>query len=260
MGFIRFALDMRARRFDMVLNLQNTNRFDILTKMSGAKYKSEVVTLERPTNGVEGVFAILRTVGLNLKKRYYELWLTDSDLAFAEHFYARHEITAEDKIIGLNPAAGWKSKQWPLEHYADLAMKLFAATGAKSVIFGSRDECDRAEEIKQRAGSNCPVIIASGETTIRQAFALIRRCSAFVSNDSGLMHAAALQDVPTIGIFGATNPAFHGPAGEGHLTFFRGVDCSPCSKPECDLDMEQYFCLNAIPVIEVFKGVRRIMR
>jgi heptosyltransferase-2 len=90
--------------------------------------------------------------------------------------------------------------------------------------------------------------------------ALIERCSAFVSNDSGLMHAAALQEVPTAGIFGPTNPAFHGPCGEGHLTFFRGVDCSPCSLPECNLEAERYYCLGAIPPIEVYKGVRRIMR
>ncbi|MFA6448171.1 MAG: glycosyltransferase family 9 protein [bacterium] len=258
MGFIRFALEMRSRQFDMVLNLQNTNRFDILTKLSGAKYKSEVITLERPMNGVEGVFEVLRTAGLRPKKRYYELWMTDADRSFAESFLARNGIAATDKIIGLNPAAGWESKQWPVIHYADLAAKLISADGAKIIVFGSGEERGRAEEIQRLAGS--PITIASGETTIRQAFALIRLCSAFVSNDSGLMHAAALQDVPTAAIFGSTNPAYHGPAGDGHLTFFRGVDCSPCSKSVCEMDFEQYYCLTAIPASEVYKGVRRIMR
>jgi heptosyltransferase-2 len=260
LGFIRFALDIRSRDFDLALNFQNTNRFDLLAKISGARYRSKIVTLERPVNGIEGVFKILRTVGIRPERRYYEVWLTDTDRRFASEFLARHGFLEGDKFIGLNPAGGWRSKQWPLEHYADLAQRLAAAVNAKFIIFGSAEERSRAEEIRRLADDGISFAISAGETTVRQAMALIERCSAFVSNDSGLMHAAALQEVPTVGIFGPTNPAFHGPCGEGHLTFFRGVDCSPCSLPECNLEAERNYCLGAIPPIEVYKGVRRIMR
>ncbi len=259
-GFIKFAFDIRSYGFDLVLNLQNTNRFDIISKISGARYRSKIITLERPMNGVEGVFEILKTVGIIPKRRYNEIWLSESDRAFASDFLARHGYLNGDKIVGLNPAGGWRSKQWPVEHYADLAQKLAGAVGARFIVFGSAEERNRAEEIQRIAGEECSFAIASGETTIRQAIALIERCSAFVSNDSGLMHAAALLEVPTAGLFGPTNPAYHAPAGVGNLTFYRGVDCSPCSCPECELDVEKYFCLGAILPKEVFKGVRQIIR
>ncbi len=258
LGFIRFAMEIRERKFDLVLNFQNTRRFDLLARISGARWKTDIVTLDRPMNGVEGVFEILRTVGIRPNRRFYEFWFEEADLGYAADFLERNDIAEGEKIVGLNPGGGWTSKQWPLEHYAELATKLAAGAEARIVVFGSGEERDRAEKIAKDAG--CKVAIAAGETTIRQAAAIIRRCSAFVSNDSGLMHIAALLDIPTVGIFGPTNPAYHGPCGDGHLIFYRGVECSPCSKPECHLDFERYYCIDAIPVTEVYKGVRRIMR
>ena len=103
-------------------------------------------------------------------------------------------------------------------------------------------------------------VVVAGDTTIRQAARLIRECAVFVSNDSGLMHVAAIQDVPTIGLFGPTNPAYHGPCREGNIALYRGVECAPCYSAECTLDIDPLYCINSISVEEVFRTVRRIMR
>lgn len=257
-GFLRVARDIRSRGFDLVLNFQNTKRFDLVAKASGAEYRSGIVTLDRPINGVEGVFKILETVGLQPKRRHYEFWFDEKDLKYAEGFFERHGVSEADRIAGINPGGGWESKQWALERYADLADRLTETAGARVVVFGSAEERGRAEEIARLAEH--PVIINSGESTVRQAACAISRCSVFVSNDSGLMHVAAHQDVPTVGIFGSTNPAYHGPCREGNVAVYRGVDCSPCSDPECRLDFETHYCLRAITVDQVFKEARGIMR
>jgi heptosyltransferase II len=257
-GFINVIRDIRSRRFDLVLNFQNTKRFDLIGNLSGAAYKSSVVTLDRPTNGVEGAFRILETVGIDPQRRYYEFWYTAEDREYALAFLERHGLSEKDKLVGINPGGAWRSKQWPLEKYAELADKLTEATGARVVVFGLKDERNRAEQIAQRAER--PLIVNSGESTIRQTALIISMCSLFVSNDSGLMHVASLQDVPTVAIFGSTNPAYHGPCREGNVVIYRGTDCSPCYEPECNLDIEKYFCLGAISADQVFREARRIMK
>lgn len=256
-GFVKLMPEIRARKFDLVLNLQNKKRFDVVAKLSGARYSTEVIEVDRPVDGVDGVFQILKTVGLTPRRRRYEFWFTGEDHQFAERFYARNELPQDSPIAGLCPAGGWKTKQWPLENYAALADLITDTYDTKVVVFGSKAERERAERIAELAANE--VIITSGETTVRQAARLIKNCRVFVSNDSGLMHLSAHMGAPTVGIFGGTNPAIHGPVREGNSTVYRGADCSPCNSPECVLDWEHYFCLSSIPAGQVFKTVRQVI-
>ena len=257
-GFLRFAMSIRKKQFDMVLNLQNTKRFDYLARFSGAPRRTEIVELTRPTDGIEGVFEVLRSAGLDPRRRVYEFWYDPDDHIFAQHFLMDNELLSHHRIIGISPAGGWSTKQWPIRHYAALIDRLAAISDTRFMIFGSKDEHERAMEIASLVTPS--VVIASGKTTIRQAARLITECKAFVSNDSGLMHVAAIQDVPTVGIFGPTNPAYHGPCREGNIALFKGVDCSPCYKADCTLDFEHNFCINSITVDQVLQAVKQVMR
>lgn len=256
--FLKFGMMIRKRKYDMVLNLQNTRRFDLLATISGAREKTDLTRHDRPIKGVEAGFKILETVGIKPKRRYSEFWYTEEDHAFAAKFLADCGIKPRTRIAGLCPGGAWVSKQWPLQYYTELANRLYETTGASIIVFGGPGEEARAEEIKKNALA--PVYIATGKTTLRQAARIISECSIFVSNDTGLMHIAAHVNVPTVGIFGSTNPNFHGPCGEGNLSVFRGVECSPCYLPECKLDFELYYCQTAISVEDVHSKVKLIMR
>lgn len=256
--FWKFSYGLRKKKYDLVLNLQNTRRFNIMGMISGARERTDIITLERPTKGVEGVFRVLETVGINPKRQYFEFWYTEEDHAFAKKFLSDCGIAPKSRIAALCPGAQWLSKQWPLQYYTELANRIHENTKAPIIIFGGPGEESRAVEIQEN--SSAVVHIATGKTTLRQAARIISECSIFVSNDSGLMHLAAHVNTPTLGIFGSTNPAYHGPCGEGNLAVFRGVECSPCYLPECKLDFERYYCQSAISVDDVYRQVKSIMR
>ena len=67
----------------------------------------------------------------------------------------------------------------------------------------------------------------SGQLDLQGLGGFISRCSAFVANDSGPMHMARALGVPTLAVFGSTDPAMFDFA--GHSVLFAGVECSPCS-------------------------------
>ncbi|MBU0574973.1 MAG: glycosyltransferase family 9 protein, partial [Proteobacteria bacterium] len=78
----------------------------------------------------------------------------------------------------------------------------------------------------------------------------------FISNDSGLMHVAGALGIPTIAIFGSTNPVTTSPAGVKSIVIHHDVDCSPCLKPVCPTDFR---CMDLIGVEEVYTAARKLM-
>ncbi len=53
-----------------------------------------------------------------------------------------------------------------------------------------------------------------GRVDLLTAYAVLRRCSLFVGNDSGLMHIAAAAGTPTLGLFGPSRERHYAPWGE----------------------------------------------
>jgi len=98
------------------------------------------------------------------------------------------------------PLAGWGSKQWPLEHYSELAGRL----NMPLVVNGPPDSADFLNRIE---GAH---VHLSGLDGLIDA---TRRAHAIVGVDSGPLHLAAALGKPGVAIYGPTDPASHGPYG-----------------------------------------------
>ncbi len=108
----------------------------------------------------------------------------------------------ESDFVLASPMAGWRSKQWPLEHYAVLAARLREELGVPLVLNGP-------------PGASFPevpgaIVHCSGLAGLVDA---TRRAAAVVGVDSGPMHLAAAIGKPGVAIFGPTDPARNGPYG-----------------------------------------------
>ena len=96
----------------------------------------------------------------------------------------------------------------------------------------------------------------SGRTLLGEAMGVIKECRLFVSNDSGLMHVASALGVPTVAIFGSTDPIATGPRGAGTRIVTHEVSCAPCLRRECPTD---YRCLLSIEPEEVWEEMEALM-
>ena len=83
---------------------------------------------------------------------------------------------------------------------------------------------------KSKSWHNTKLINLAGKTTLREAIYLISQCRLFISNDSGLMHIAGALNIPTVAIFGSTNPVTTSPVGNKSVIVRKEVSCSPCLK------------------------------
>ncbi len=100
------------------------------------------------------------------------------------------------EFVLASPLAGWRSKQWPPEHYRALGALIARELGMRLVLNGP-------------PGSGMPHI--SGLAGLIDA---TRRAAAVVGVDSGPMHLAAALGKPGVAIFGPTDPARNGPYGD----------------------------------------------
>ena len=85
----------------------------------------------------------------------------------------------------------------------------------------------------------------------------LRTCDVLLTNDTGTMHLAAHLGVPTVALFGSTEPALTGPLGAGHRVIRHHVECSPCFLRECPIDFR---CMQAIEVSEVSAAVEGVLK
>jgi heptosyltransferase-2 len=123
----------------------------------------------------------------------------------------------------------------------------------KIIVFGGPGEGSLGERI---AGGVSDCISFSGKTDLREAMALIGRCTLFITNDSGLMHVAAALDRPLIAIFGSTDHITTGPYGSNSRIVRMPMPCSPCMKPECP---EDHQCMKRISVEMVYEAAEEFL-
>jgi heptosyltransferase I len=109
----------------------------------------------------------------------------------------------------LNPGAGWGGKQWPPERFGAVAQAL-AEHNLKSLVNAPPGEEALAADVVEAGGGHAFAISCS----IGQLIALTRRARLFVGGDTGPMHLAAALGVPTVALFGPTDPARTGPFSE----------------------------------------------
>lgn len=150
--------------------------------------------------------------------------------------------------IGLCPGAEYgPAKRWLPERFAEVARAVIEKhPECEWQLFGVEKDREIGDEIAQKIGSNCTSLI--GKTSLGGLIERLRECRLLLTNDTGTMHLAAHLGVPTVAIFGSTEPALTGPLGAHSRVIRHHVECSPCFLRECPLDFR---CMNAVSAEEV---------
>lgn len=147
------------------------------------------------------------------------LWFDEKTLADADKILP----AGGDPVLAVGPTANWPGKEWPQENYVALIRRLTAQDGilpgARLAVVAAPGEEDRAWPVLRAVERERRVdAIAKGPPLLGAA--VLARCALFIGNDSGLMHAAAAANIPTLGLFGYGWPQLYRPWGDkgGYVT------------------------------------------
>jgi heptosyltransferase-2 len=138
----------------------------------------------------------------------------------------------EPPRLGLAPGAQWDTKRWPAEHFAALIADFRARRPDPIVIhLGPREEQWFPGSPLAEACRQWPDIEVVKDRSLPEVASSLARCSAVVTNDSGLLHLAEAVGTPVLALFGPTVRHFgYFPVLDRSEVLEIDLECRPCSR------------------------------
>ena len=261
---------LRQRKFDVALDLQGLIKTGLIAFLSGAALRLGLnrKNCREPLNALfankkasfMGQGSHVVDIYLNLiqlaggtepapKPRPLEV--PEETTAKMDVFFRENPDLPAKPIAVINPGAGFPTKLWKLDRFAKLADRIVREQGLHILLAWGPGEKPMAEQI---ADSMTEKSWIAPKTSIRESIALFRRTALMISCDSGPLHLCAGMGIPTVSIFGPTDPGRNGPYGPNHQVVYKQQPCSFCWKKTCAI--ETHDCMEQVEVDEVFQAVK----
>jgi len=136
--------------------------------------------------------------------------------------------------VAICPGAEYgPAKRWPVENFLTVARHFATKHKARILLLGATGDAPLAAELaaKLPEAEN-----RAGKTSLAEFMAALAGAQLVFCNDSGAMHVASVLNIPTVAIFGSTEPQLTGPLGSRTQVLRHHVPCSPCFLRECPID------------------------
>ena len=262
---------LAAYRFDLALDLAESSMSRPLLLLSGAPFLYGFYDRDWPwlTAGFEGathdpkndreiaphstrVLACVERLGALLHGRAEVMRRTD----LSRDRLRAYGLPDRDRFAVLHTGARIAFSRWP--HYGALAALLLARTDLRVVLLA--DDAAAAGTLPEEVLASDRFHLLTGRLPFDDLDALLSFCSAFVGNDSGPKHLAALRGANVVSLHAArVNWAEWGQEMSGCI-ISRKVPCAGCSiyhdADECGQD---YACITEIRVQEVLAAVMALL-
>ncbi|HMP73943.1 MAG TPA: glycosyltransferase family 9 protein [Kiritimatiellia bacterium] len=239
-----FLGELRRERYDVVLDFQGLQKSAWVSRLARAGLRVG------PSFHREGSRLLYHEVtGARNKERHAVeecldavRWagLTPGEVSFPVSFPRPEEVLPDSPRVGLLPCSRWETKNWPPEHFAEVARGLMETRNASVFLFGARED----EEVCRSIATLAPGCLnRCGRTSLPELGGYLARMDVVVCVDSGPMHVAAAAGTRVVAVFGATSALRTGPFGDRHRVLARELGCRPCLSRTCRLPERDIRCL-----------------
>ncbi len=256
---------IRKTGYDLVIDLFSNPRTAIITMFSGApyrvgfpfkwrKYAYNIIVIPRSgeVHNVEFNLDALRRIGIPIRTTQPTFILDNASREFADNFI-KTEGLSRDGFLTINIGGGWQTKRWPIEKFIDLCHQIEKNLGLPIVVLFGPSERDEALKISRSSKA-----ISAPQTSLHQMGAIMKLSRLLITNDSGPMHIAAALMVPTLAIFGPTNPKLQGPYGNvSDIVRNESLDCLQCNLTKCPINN---LCMNDLQPDTVFRHLLELIQ
>jgi heptosyltransferase-2 len=204
---------------------------------------------------VAGYLHVAQAAGAPPVAPRLELATTADDERRADAVWQRLGWTSTDRVVVLNTGGAFgAAKDWPGEHFAELARRLAVERDLRVLVNCGPKERDAARGI---AAAACDPRVASladeAELPIGLTKAVVRRAALLVTTDSGPRFFGVAFGVPTVTLFGPTNPIMTQTYSPHETSLSLGLSCRPCMKRVCPLGHHR--CMRELSVERVWAAI-----
>jgi len=210
---------------------------------------------------VEYNLALLKPLGIPLDAaalRFAIRIAPEERRAVEARLHSLGALPGRNRVI-IHPGSGGSAREWPLQHFAELARRLQQREDVQVFVTGTPGERRQVDEVARRAGS--PALDLGGLWTIRELAAVIQSASLLVSNSTGPLHLAAALGTPVLGFYPMVTPMSArrwGPYG-AHAEVLEAMPVQGC--PACaGGDARECLCMESIGVDRALEVAERLLK
>lgn len=174
--------------------------------------------------------------------------LDRSQIERVDTMLAHENISDDDTIIALQLGSRHDQRQWPVEYFAECAIKLLQQKKVHILLLGTKADRTRGDILKQHmAGFDRSQLRRVhdfiSKTNIGELAGLLTRSNLLISCDTGTMHLAAAVGCKGLALFFGPAFVYHtGPYAPENWIIQVRSHCTPCieDRPQCkNLDCKQ---------------------
>lgn len=269
LGKLRFMLELRRRKFDLGVVLDNATAMPLTLWIGGVRYRVGLIrkrrfarlldksipfdrTIHEMVDNFRNVVALL---GADISNSATEVFPTAQEEGSVNALFESAGISPADALVALNPGASAPSNRWTPERFAELVDLLSNYRRVKVIVLGGTADLDAVNSIRGLAKHR--FVEFTGRLTILELAVVLGRCRLAVTGDTGPMHIAVAMGTKVICLFGPAVPHESGPGyAPGNRTIRKVVSCPNCTKYLC---REDHKCMRLISAEEVFGTVREMI-
>jgi len=270
----RWIRELRAQRFDLVIDLRTGTRGAFIAGLSGAGTRigrfaidgrlwrnrvfNQLVTPpdESFQYAVEHNLNILSPLSLSIRDRALQISIPDNRKQAAARLFSSENIPVNRPLLAFHPFSLWKYKEWQVDFCAELIDDVQLHYDVTVIITGSSEERGRADQVLARCRTK-PYNLA-GKTSIGELAAVLSACRGFIGVDTAALHLAAAAGIPTLGIFGPSPAVCWAPKGSRNTVVSKNMPCVPCRQKGCQ-DSEISRCLDELTLTDMQDALYRFL-
>ncbi len=233
-----FLKQLRVRHYDFVVDLQGEWKSAMISRLAHGRLRGYAgqsahewgahLAYSKRFAVPKGQHSIQRMRQLLSRALSYSYDEHQLDYGIERSRLSKTEIELSDKYLVFIHSTAWQSKVWPEHYWRELTLRANNAGFQVVLPWGNDVERDRAARIA--GGANALVL---PPLSITEKAAIISGATATVGLDTGLSHIAAALDVPSVTLYGATDPMLVGATGRNQVHVVSAFECVKCHEVTC---------------------------
>jgi len=273
----RLCSALLRRRYDIAIDTEQFHHFSaVFTILSRAPIRigfkinprrnplyTHLVNYALDGLEAEQFAALLAPLGIN-QSAHWALagFLKDLSLPINPRLAAELASPLEkERLAVLHAGASCRYKKWSCDNFTALIKQLHAEFGLTIALVGSHADRPESKLITRSLSPANQAFVRNytGQLTLAQSAALIKRARLFVGSDSGLAHLAVALDVPTVVLFGPSDAQKWGMVNKRHAVVRKTLPCAPCFIFGYHRPCRTLECMRSIQVDDVLTACRRLL-
>ena len=233
----QFKKSIRESQYDLVIDAQGLVKSAWFSRLArgvrvGYDWQSAREPLaswcyQRRINVDKEMHAVLRTRELLAKILGYPL----QPHAPKVQLQTRGRQGNAQPTVFLLHGTTWATKHWPTENWLELASLALRDGFAVQTTWGNAFEQQQAEKMQQAV----PELQVLPKSSLAALASILASADGAIAVDTGLAHLVASLGVPSLSLYGPTDPSRTGTIGYRQQHLASTQPCAPCKKAHCRL-------------------------